>query len=197
MIRVTSRFFAAPVCDQTADLIRHASRPPRPIDDPLRSAHTMSKQQISRGFTLIELMVVVAIVGILAAIALPAYSNYVLRSKLVAGTNLLSTIRAQMEQYYLDNRTYMTVSANIVSPCTSSANVANPSNLFNVNCTTLPGDVPTATTYVVRATGTGAVAGAVYTIDQTGAMATTGYPTSWGTAPAGLNCWVMRKGDTC
>jgi type IV pilus assembly protein PilE len=157
----------------------------------------MSKQRNSRGFTLIELMIVVAIVGILAAIALPAYRNYVIRSKLVAGTNALSTMRAQMEQYYLDNRTYMSVSTTIVTPCTQFPNVANPNNLFNVNCSTQASDVPTPTTYMLRATGTGAVYGAVYTIDQFGNMNTVGLPTGWGTPPANNTCWIMRKGDTC
>jgi len=63
------------------------------------------------GFTLIEVMIAVAIVGILIAIALPSYRNYVIRGKLVAGTNALANMRAQMEQYYQDNRTYATVSA--------------------------------------------------------------------------------------
>ena len=157
----------------------------------------MTQQRNSRGFTLIELMITVAIVGILAAIALPSYKNYVIRAKLVAGTNSLSTLRAQMEQYYLDNRTYMTVSSpSIVTPCTQNAVTANANNLFNVNCST-SGDVPTISTYTIRATGTGAVSGAVYTIDYQGNMATVGLPTGWGTPPTGNTCWIMRKGDTC
>ena len=157
----------------------------------------MSKQRKTAGFTLIELMIAVAIVGILVAVALPAYKNYVIRSRLVAGTNALSTLRAQMEQYYLDNRTYMTVSSpSIVTPCTQYAVTTTTSQMpFTVGCSDAT-DVPTSAAYILRAKGVGVVAGAVYTVDQTGAMQTVGFPTSWGTVPSN-SCWIMRKGDTC
>ena len=63
--------------------------------------------QRARGFTLIEVMVVVAIVGILAAIALPSYADYVRRSKIIEATAGCPTMRTRMEQYFLDNRTYV------------------------------------------------------------------------------------------
>ena len=149
------------------------------------------------GFTLIEVMIAVAIVGILTAIALPSYRNYVIRGKLVAGTNALANMRTQMEQYYQDNRTYATVSAPaIVTPCVANAVVASNGTPFTVGCSAAS-DVPTATTYTLRATGTGTVAGAVYTIDQANNMATVSFPTSWGTVPANNACWIMRKGDSC
>src|SRR4030095_7908104 len=59
------------------------------------------------GFTLIEVMIVVAIVAVLAAIALPNYSDYVKRSKIVEATSALSDLRVRYEQFYLDNRTYV------------------------------------------------------------------------------------------
>ena len=157
----------------------------------------MSKQRKTAGFTLIELMIAVAIIGILTAVALPAYKNYVIRSRLVAGTNALATMRAQMEQYYLDNRTYMTVSSpSIVTPCTQYAVTTTTSQMpFTVGCSA-SGDVPTATTYTLRASGVGVVAGAVYTVDQANNMVTVSYPTTWGTVPSN-SCWLMRKGDTC
>jgi type IV pilus assembly protein PilE len=59
-----------------------------------------------RGFTLIELMVVVAIVAILASVAIPSYQTYVMRGNRTDGiTPLQSTMNAQ-ERYYTDNRTY-------------------------------------------------------------------------------------------
>jgi type IV pilus assembly protein PilE len=149
------------------------------------------------GFTLIELMIAIAIVGILTAIALPAYRNYVIRGKLVAGTNALANMRAQMEQYYQDNRTYATVSApSIVTPCVANAVVASNGVPFNVGCSA-SSDAPTATTYTLRATGTGAVAGAVFTIDQGNNMTTVAFPTSWGSVPSNNGCWIMRRGDSC
>ena len=149
------------------------------------------------GFTLIEVMITIAIIGILTAIALPAYRNYIIRGKLVAGTNALANMRAQMEQYYQDNRTYATVSApSIVTPCVANAVTANNSNPFNVGCSAAS-DAPTSTTYTLRATGTGVVAGSVYTIDQGNNMTTAGFPTSWGSVPPNNGCWIMRKGDSC
>lgn len=158
----------------------------------------MSKQRKTAGFTLIELMIAVAIIGILTAVALPAYKNYVIRSRLVAGTNALATMRAQMEQYYLDNRTYMTVSSpSIVTPCTQYAVTTTTSQMpFTVGCSTVASEVLTANTYVLRATGTGVVAGAIYSVDQANNMVTVSYPTAWGTVPSN-SCWLMRKGDTC
>lgn len=58
------------------------------------------KQQ---GFTLIELMIVVAIVGILAAIAIPAYQDYTIRAKVTEGLNAVSPARQSVSEYYVVN----------------------------------------------------------------------------------------------
>jgi type IV pilus assembly protein PilE len=64
----------------------------------------MIKKQ--RGMTLIELMIVVAIVAILASIALPAYGRYVMRAKRTDATSALLQIAAAQERFYLQNNTY-------------------------------------------------------------------------------------------
>jgi type IV pilus assembly protein PilE len=58
------------------------------------------------GFTLVELMVVVAIVAILAAVATPAYINYLNRVKQSEATSLLLTARIEMEEFFTDNNHY-------------------------------------------------------------------------------------------
>ena len=55
---------------------------------------------IQKGFTLIELMIVVAIIGILAAIAIPAYQDYTIRSQVTEGMNLASAVETGVAEYY-------------------------------------------------------------------------------------------------
>lgn len=136
------------------------------------------------GFSLIELLVVVTIVGILSAIAIPAYSDYVIRGKVPDATSTLATKRTKNEQFFQDNRTYVGA-PECVADTSSSQN-------FDFSCT-----VQTATTYTLRALGKNRMLGFTYTIDQSGAKVTTmttGAPSGWTGA---TNCWVTRKGGSC
>ena len=135
---------------------------------------------------MLEVMITVVIVGILAAIALPSYSDYVMRSKIIDGTAKLGDWRAQMEKFFLDNRTY-------VGGCVATAPPVSASDAFNYSCPV----VETATTYTLQADGDPAkgMAGVQYTVNQQGLKVTVTLPGTWGTPAA--NCWSVRKDGTC
>ncbi len=145
-------------------------------------------KKITRGFTLIEVMIVVAIIAILASVALPSYQEYILRARLVEGTNELSALRARMEQYFQDNRTYAAVGA-FTPPCPPPA-TPQKAGTFSVSCGA--GDI-TATTYLITATGSSSTAAFAFTVNEQGIRATTG--SSWG--HTSTTCWLMTKGDSC
>jgi type IV pilus assembly protein PilE len=135
------------------------------------------------GFTLIEVMIVVAVLGILAAIAIPSYARYVTRGNLVEATNALSDYRVRLEQFYQDNRTYQGVGG--------GCGVAPPGGLdnFTLACTLAAG----GQAYTATATGRGGMAGFSYSINQANTRATVALPSSFGTLPAdAATRWVTR-----
>ena len=96
-------------------------------------------------------MIVVAIVAILAAVALPSYNDYVKRGKVAEVTSVLGDGRVKMEQWFLDNLTY------VGGPCPPPSTKA-----FTVTCS----PAPTATTYTIIATGIADMTGFIYTLTQ-------------------------------
>jgi type IV pilus assembly protein PilE len=139
---------------------------------------------------MIEVMIVTAIVAILAAIALPNYSDYVKRGKIIEATSALSDARTRFEQAYLDNRTYAGTTTNTCLQRQAAAGAAL--KAFDLDCCTI---VPTGTTYTCTATGkpTENMTNFVYTINQANVHATTS--TGWG--PTSATCWVTRKDGSC
>jgi len=135
------------------------------------------------GFTLLELMIVVAVVGILTMVAVPSYKDYVTKGKIPEATANLATKRVQMAQFFQDTRTYVGATACNADSSTSQS--------FDFSCS----PAPTATTYTLQAVGKGSMAGFTYTINESNAKATTAVPSGWGTAP--ITCWVTKKGGAC
>jgi type IV pilus assembly protein PilE len=144
-----------------------------------------------RGFTLVEMMIVVAIVAILAGIAYPSYSDYVMRGRITEATTALQETRVRMEQHFLDNRTYAPATAVATGWTASSCGIPGPGGgAFTYSC------AATATTYTITATGAAnGMTGFGYTINETNTRATTALPSGWGTAPA--TCWAQKRGGIC
>lgn len=136
--------------------------------------------KIKNGFTLMELMIVVVIIGILYSIALPSYQEYILRSQATEGISSLANMRVKMEQYFQDNRTYS-------GACVDGTLAALPSNLnnFTLTCSNLSDEE-----YTISAEGVGFT----YTLDQSNQRATTSSPTGWTTSDS---CWIISKSGAC
>nr|WP_311528146.1 type IV pilin protein [uncultured Ralstonia sp.] len=133
------------------------------------------RAQAARGFTLIELMITVAIVAILVAIAYPSYTRYVVRSNRSAAQSFILGVANQQEQYMLDARQYATSMASM--PGLSASAPAAVSNNYNVTVTASNAAVPP--TYTVTATATGAQRAndaqcLDLTVDQTGTKGISG-----------------------
>lgn len=112
----------------------------------------------NRGFTLIELMIVVAVIGILASIALPAYTGYVERAKASEAVNVLSAVSIKMEQKFQDTGVYACITA------------AWSQNYFNFTCDA------TAADFTLNATGVDSMAAYGYSINAAEQHATTAHP---------------------
>lgn len=139
---------------------------------------------------MIELMVVVAIVGILAALAYPSYIDYVRRGQLQEAFTYLADFRAKLEQYYLDNRNYG--DADGCAPVAASSwNSFDPSGAqyFDFSCAT----ANSGQSYTLTATGAkGRADGHTYTFTDTSAKKTTEFKGQ----TVSKNCWLVR-GDEC
>lgn len=151
----------------------------------------------NKGFTLVELMIVIAIIGILAGVAIPGYTSYMARGKIVEAGIGLSAYRTSMEQYYQDQRTYAasgtpTVCGVPVSSVTST--------FFTYGCVVTPATATTSQSFLATASsvagkGLGLAADYVFTIDDGNLKTTQKFK---GIAPAaGIGCFIGKEGQRC
>ena len=118
----------------------------------------------ARGFTVVELMIVVAIIGILSAIALPAYQQYILRANRADAQAILMETAQYMERYFTTNNSY------VDAPLLSNVSPKGSGGAAKYNIS-FDGD-PTATTYTLQAVPAGGQADdacGTLTVSNTGA----------------------------
>lgn len=132
-----------------------------------------------QGFTLIELMITVTIIGILSAIAYPNYTDHVKKSRIQEATSFLSDERIKLEQYYQNNRKYTSYTLSTISP----------SSKF----TAYFSSIPTQDAYKITVNGSGPVAGFSYSIDQNNVKSSV--TPGWGSG-SDANCWRTSP-NTC
>ena len=137
------------------------------------------------GFSMIELLVAVAIVSILAVVAIPSYRDYVRRGKLAEAYTNLASQRVKMEQFYQDARTYN-------NACQPNTVAPKPTDTVNFQYTCNIADQ----TYTITATGlaSGNLNGFRFTVDQSNNRATPGVPAGW---TSSASCWVKNKDGSC
>jgi type IV pilus assembly protein PilE len=138
-------------------------------------------------------MLALAVLAILAAITLPAYSEYVQRAKLVEANIGLADLRTRLEQHFLDARAYPSA---CIAPAPGPAPAGQiylpaASRYFRFDCALTP------TTYLVTATGNEGegMAGFAFSVDEMGRRTTVALPAGW--RGSGSPCWVSRKGGEC
>lgn len=149
---------------------------------------------VHRGFTLIELMIAVAIVAILSTVAYPAYTEYVRRSQVQEAFGYLADYRVKLEQYYQDYRNYGTTGGGacangVGAPAWKNFVPSGDVKYFAFSCTL---DAGTTQAYTLKATGIASAAGNVYTLTGNNVKGTTGFKG----ATVAKTCWLSR-GNEC
>jgi type IV pilus assembly protein PilE len=144
------------------------------------------------GFTLIELMITIAIIGILAAVAVPSYVEYIQRGRIADAVRAIADMQPKLDQYFLDQRTYAGACA--AAGTASLAPMPTSTTYFTYSCPTL-----SATEYEVKAVGAGSMSGFTYRLSLSGGVvtkSTPALPSGWVTTNAAV-CWVFKRDGSC
>ena len=144
-----------------------------------------SCRQPAPGFTLIELMTVVAVVAILSTIAVSSYRNYVMRTNRTEGRMALLAIQAAQEKYFLQNNAYAQDIATVVAapPGGLGINTLDASGVTASGNYTVSFSAVTANTYTLRAAATG------HQTDDTTCLTFTVNDQGARTPPDSSGCW--------
>ena len=140
----------------------------------------------SKGFSLIELMIALAVAAIIAAVTVPAYQDHMLRARIPDATSTMSALALRLEQHYQDHREYGTTA--------NGCAVAMPTHqFFTFQCVAENG----GQSFLLTASGQGSgrISEFTFTLDQNGNARTTKLPEAWGTTPA--TCWITKRNATC
>jgi type IV pilus assembly protein PilE len=142
------------------------------------SHRRLSTPQPAQGFSLIELMIAVAVIGILLSVAVPGYMDHVRRSRAVEAVSQLATWGSRMEQSYLDNRNYGDGACRVAVPVaqhyTMSCALTNAGQGFTLTATAQ-----------INSEGT-------YTLSEGNQKTTTQFKGTSSSKP----CWLI-KGEEC
>jgi type IV pilus assembly protein PilE len=138
-----------------------------------------------QGFSLIELMITLAIAAIIAAVAVPSYRDHMLRAHIPEATSTLSALAMRLEQHYQDNQAYGDTNGCAITMPTD--------DFFTYQCEANN----SGQSFLLKASGKspGAMSDFVFTLDQNGNAMTTQLPAAWGNGP--FNCWINKRGLTC
>jgi len=127
----------------------------------------------AKGFSLIELMIVVVIVGVISMIAIPQYSQYVIRGNRAAAQAFMMDISSRQKQYLLDARSY--------APDLATLSMSAPADVtrnYNLTISTTAGPPPSYTVTATPVAGSKQANDGTLTLDDTGAK-THGAATHW------------------
>ena len=156
------------------------------------------------GFTIIELMIVVVVIAVISAIALPSYTDYITRSKFAEAYAHLADLRVKMEQFYLDNRRYSTnAGGGTCGIPGGNTPTAQGAKYFDFTCASSTANAAGDQAYILTATGKAAegLSGIAFTIDtanskQTVVTASTPMADKGYTAGT-TGCWIRKKPAQC